>query len=84
MLSIKKHIVIALSAILLLTGGAIASAQTSTTTTDTSGTVTTPGTPNTGAGGDSTMNWLILGATGLAVLGGVGYLARRPSHTNNN
>ncbi len=80
-MSLTKHIGIALTAIALLTSGAVASAQTSTTTTDTSVTptsVTTPGTPNTGAGGDATTNWAILAVTGVVVIGGVAYLMRKP------
>jgi hypothetical protein len=76
-MSLKKHLLIAATAIILLTTGAVASAQTSTTT-DTSGAVTTPGTPNTGAGGDAVTNWLILATTGIVVIGGVAYLMRRP------
>jgi len=82
-MTLKKHIIIALAAIIFLTGGAIASAQTSSTT-DTTGTgvvptsVTTPGTPNTGAGGDATANWAILAITGAVVLAGVVYLMRKP------
>lgn len=85
-MTLKKHIFIALAAIMLLTGGAIASAQ---TTTDANGniidangnvvsTTTTPGVPNTGAGGDAATNWAILAVTGIIVLAGVGYLARAP------
>ena len=82
-MSLTKHIGIALTAIALLTSGAVASAQTTgstttTGTTDTSGSVTTPGTPNTGAGGDATTNWAILAVTGVVVLGGVAYLMRKP------
>ncbi len=79
-MSLTKHIGIALTAIALLTSGAVASAQTTTPsgTTDTSGSVTTPGTPNTGAGGDATTNWAILAVTGVVVLGGVAYLMRKP------
>ena len=41
-----------------------------------SGTTVTPGTPNTGAGGDATTNALILVASALAVALGGMYLAR--------
>jgi ABC-type transport system substrate-binding protein len=79
----------ALLVVLLFSGGT-AFAQTATSTggtgtgsTDTSGTGTggtgttvTPGTPNTGAGGDATTNALILVASALAVALGGMYLAR--------
>jgi hypothetical protein len=38
---------------------------------------TTPGTPNTGAGGEAAANVLILAASALAIVGGTSYLARR-------
>ena len=64
----------------LLTTG-VAFAQTTTTT----GSSTTPGTPNTGAGGTATANWVVLGATGLVALAGIGYLAtRKQGATNSN
>ncbi|HEV8677622.1 MAG TPA: hypothetical protein VN701_02220 [Candidatus Paceibacterota bacterium] len=83
-MSLKKHIAIALTAIGLLAGGAVASAQTTTDTTGvtasttTTGTTATPGTPNTGAGGDAAANWAILAVTGIVVIGGVAYLMRKP------
>jgi hypothetical protein len=78
-MTLKKHIIIALAAIIFLTGGAIASAQTSSTTdTVVPTSVVTPGTPDTGAGGDATTNWAILAVTGAVVLGGVLYLVRKP------
>jgi len=79
-MTIKKHIIIALAAIVLMTTGAVASAQTSTTTigATTTGSVTTPGVPNTGMGGDATTNWLILATSGIVVLAGIGYIATRP------
>lgn len=50
-------------------GGAIAAAaQTSTTT---------PGTPDTGAGGNATSSMLLLGTSALAALGAGAYLLRR-------
>jgi hypothetical protein len=76
-MSLRKHIVIALAAILLLTSGAVASAQ--TTTGSVVSTTSTPGTPNTGAGGDAATNWAILAVTGIVVIGGVAYLLRRPT-----
>ncbi len=69
---------------LLLTGG-VAMAQSTTTSTTTvqitddnrmSGT-TTPGAPNTGAGGDATGTALLIGVSALVVLGGLAYLAYR-------
>lgn len=62
-----------------MTTGAVASAQTSTTSTTTPTSVTTPGVPNTGAGGDAMTNWLILAVSGIVVLAGIGYIATRPS-----
>ncbi|MES2006597.1 MAG: hypothetical protein V4436_00645 [Patescibacteria group bacterium] len=62
-----KHFILATTAAIILGLGSIASAQT-----------TTPGVPNTGVGGDSTTNWLILATTGVIVLAGIGYLLRKP------
>lgn len=72
-----KKFVVALAAIVMLSTGAIVSAQTSTTTPD------TPGVPNTGTG-DPSANWVLLTATGLAVLAGIGYLSRKPEEAENN
>lgn len=84
-MSLKQHIIIALAAIILLTGGAIASAQ---TTTDPNATpvmaTATPGVPNTGAGGDASLNWAILAITGIVVIAGVIYLARQPGSSNTH
>ena len=79
-MTLKKHLVTALTAITLLATGAVASAQT-TTTTDTTGVTTTalPGTPNTGEGGNATTNWAVLAVSGLIVVCGIGYLATRRS-----
>lgn len=79
----KKYnkLVVALAALLVLTTGSVASAQTATTTTDTGTTVTTPGTPNTGTGGNAAVNWMLLGASGLVLLGGASYLGRKPQHS---
>ena len=39
--------------------------------------VTTPTVPNTGAGGQATMNWLLLASSALVFLGGAAYVTRR-------
>lgn len=54
-------------------GASAALAQTSTTTM---GTTTTPGVPNTGAGGDLLTNVLLLGISAAAVVAGIVYLVR--------
>lgn len=50
-----------------------------TSATGASGTMTstTPGAPNTGAGGDTTQNLVLLGLSGLVVVAGGAYLARK-------
>lgn len=69
-----------------LTGGSFAHAQigattTTTTTTSTNGTgtvnATTPGTPNTGAGGSAAANEIAVGIAAIVVGAGAIYLARR-------
>lgn len=53
------------------------SSTTGSGTTSIGGTSTTPGTPNTGAGGDATTNLALLGISALALIGGGAYLARQ-------
>ncbi|QQG38311.1 MAG: hypothetical protein HYS26_02050 [Candidatus Kaiserbacteria bacterium] len=53
---------------LLFAAGAV-SAQTTSTTT--------PGTPNTGLGGDFAQNAIVLATTGAVAIAGIAYLARR-------
>ncbi|MGE5540687.1 MAG: hypothetical protein ACM3TU_00150 [Bacillota bacterium] len=63
----------------LLLGGSAAQAQTSSTTDTTAGTYTastTPGTPNTGAGGNAAENVIMLVGTGALALAGATYLLR--------
>jgi hypothetical protein len=77
---INKHLgmIIAIPAIALslLLAGSV-HAQTSTTTTgDTIGTTTTPGTPNTGAGGYAAVNELVLAGAAIAAGAGLVYLYR--------
>lgn len=75
---------VAILSVLALAGPALAQTTTGTTypssssTTGTTGimTSTTPGAPNTGAGGDTTQNLLLLGISGLVVVAGGAYLAR--------
>jgi hypothetical protein len=80
----------AIAASLLASGAGMALAQnvTGSSTTDTgvttmtaTGTATSgpsvPGVPNTGAGGDTTGTWLLLGVTGLIAAGGAWYLIGR-------
>lgn len=57
-------------AVLLIAGPAFA--QTASTTDD-----TTPGTPNTGSGGNATANMVLLTGSALVAVGGVAALARR-------
>ncbi len=64
-----KYIVGSFAALSLLASG-VALAQTDASST-------TPGAPNTGAGGDPMTNALVLTASGLVALGGLAYLARR-------
>ncbi len=71
----KSTIAKAAVAAALIAAAPLALAQTASTT-DT-GTSTTPGTPNTGAGGDALQNMLLLGVSSAAVLGAAAYLARR-------
>jgi hypothetical protein len=75
-----KKLAVTLAALAVLATGSLASAQTTTPTTTppTESTTTTPGVPNTGSGGDAALNWLLLGVSGAAVLGGVAYLTARP------
>ena len=78
MVSIKKIISIA-SLTLLLAAGHMAYAQTGTTTpSPTPGAVTptTPGVPNTGAGGNAGLNLLLLSSSALLAAAGAGYLYR--------
>jgi hypothetical protein len=58
---------------LLALAAPISYAQTYTAT-DTS--ATTPGSPNTGSGGNAAANYLVLGASALALAAGGAYLAR--------
>ncbi len=66
---------------MLLGGSSMAFAQTTTTTTGTDTTTmtssSTPGVPNTGAGGDAATNLALLGISALALIGGGAYLARQ-------
>lgn len=71
----KKIINTAAITILLLAGSA--AAQTGTTSTSTSGGVTSPGTPNTGVGGNAAANVIALTASAAVALGGAAYLLRR-------
>lgn len=73
-----KKIAGTLALVGLLGTGSVAFAQTSTTTTGTT-TTTVPGTPNTGAGGDTAVNLALLGASALIAAGGAAYLARKQS-----
>ena len=63
----KKFIVSGFTALSLLVGG-IAQAQTDASST--------PGAPNTGAGGDAAQNVLLLVTSGLVAIAGAGYLLR--------
>jgi|GEM_PF-4632577 len=75
-----KYLVRAAAIAPLLTMGAVALAQTTTTATTTTGgatATTTPGTPNTGVGGDVAMTLLVLGASALIAVVGTLYLTRR-------
>jgi len=73
-----KKLAAAITTAALLFGAPVAFAQTTTTTGTTDTTVTsTPGAPNTGAGGDATANVLLLGISGLVVVAGGAYFARR-------
>jgi hypothetical protein len=74
----------AVASALLLSGAGLVSAQTYTTgsvtpatATGTNATGTTPGVPNTGAGGDVATNLALLGASAVIVVGGAAYLARK-------
>lgn len=68
----KKAIGAAAVGILLLASGV--SAQTTGTGTDATSTV---GTPNTGAGGQTGANLIVLAGSAALALGGAAYLARR-------
>lgn len=77
---------LALSAVLL--GAPLAFAQTTTgsttyTTTGSASTTasTTPGVPNTGAGGDAAQNLLLLGISAAVALAGIAYLSARARTT---
>jgi hypothetical protein len=65
---IKKFLGTSLVTFALLSG--VASAQTTTAST-------TVGTPNTGAGGETSQNVMLLATSGAAALAGALYLARR-------
>ncbi|MDB5237904.1 MAG: hypothetical protein JWM46_174 [Candidatus Kaiserbacteria bacterium] len=56
-------------ALAMLLSAGVASAQTTASTT--------PGVGNTGAGGDSAANMLLLGTSALVAIGGTAYLARK-------
>jgi hypothetical protein len=58
---------------LLLTAGTVAAQTTTYSSTSSS----TPGTPNTGSGGDVAMNIMLLGTSAIIAVGGALYLARR-------
>lgn len=61
---------------------AVAAAQ-YTTGSSSSTASTTPGVPNTGAGGDLLANLLFLGIAGVAILAGAAYLAyQRAQHSS--
>lgn len=47
------------------------------TSTTHGATSTTPGVPNTGAGGNAAVNFAVLGAAALVAAGGAAYLARK-------
>ena len=73
-----KKLLAGLATAALLFGAPVAFAQTTTTdgtasTTD----ATTPGAPNTGQGGDASVNLFLLAVSGLVVVAGGAYLARR-------
>ncbi len=44
-------------------------------------TTTTPGTPNTGMGGEAAVNVLLLATSALVAIAGAGYLVRRKAHS---
>jgi len=67
---------------LLMASPALAQTTTKSTSTDmwtgaTTGTTTTPGVPNTGAGGDAAVTLLILASAALLVIAGAAYLRQR-------
>jgi len=68
-----KKIVSAFVLALALLSGGVAYAQTDASSTIT----TTPGVPNTGAGGDTTTNLAVLGASALIAIAGGAYLLRK-------
>ena len=59
------------------TSGSGVGVTTMPNTAATGTTGTTPGVPNTGAGGDAAGNLAILGASALVAIGGAAYLARQ-------
>lgn len=73
-----KKLIVSLITLSFLVSAGVAFAQTPTTT-DTGAvtpvTTATPGTPNTGAGGDASVNLLMLAVSGIVLIGGVAYLA---------
>ncbi len=70
----KKFVTTAALTVMLLAGSA--AAQTGTTSTSTLDDVT-PGTPNTGSGGNAVANIILLTGSAAIALGGAAYLARR-------
>jgi hypothetical protein len=69
----KKIITTGALAMLLIAGPAFAQTSTSSTTDD----LTTPGTPNTGSGGNAAANVLLLTGSAAVALGGLAMLSRR-------
>ncbi|MBI5644877.1 hypothetical protein HY970_02155 [Candidatus Kaiserbacteria bacterium] len=65
------HKLIGATALLVALTAGVASAQTSSSSTS------TVGTPNTGAGGGSVANVIVLTGSALVALAGLAYLARR-------
>jgi hypothetical protein len=63
------------------TSGATGTSATTGTTGTSVTSSSTPGAPNTGAGGDTTENLLLLGLSGLVVVAGGAYLARKGATT---
>lgn len=68
-MQLQKNLIGAIALAMMLTA-AVASAQTTTTTG------TTPAVPNTGAGGDTAANVVVLAGSALAALAGATYLGR--------
>jgi hypothetical protein len=71
---VKKTAQISLATMLAWLVAGVASAQTTTGTT-------TPGVPNTGAGGDLVLNLFVLAVTGAVALIGAVYLSRKWAHS---